>query len=140
MVTLGKTAAADGTEQTQTVESVILDGKNILSECIISKNRYTDPGTYTLVVSPAQGSIYTGSKSVVYTVSAPLPGDVNNDGKVDGRDSIRLMKYLSDEIDPKTGKVFIINSIAADVTGDRKVDERDLLRIMRYLGGSISAL
>ena len=139
-VTLGKTAAADGTEQTQTVESVILDGKNILSECIISKNRYTDPGTYTLVVSPAQGSIYTGSKSVVYTVSAPLPGDVNNDGKVDGRDSIRLMKYLSDEIDPKTGKVFIINSIAADVTGDRKVDERDLLRIMRYLGGSISAL
>ena len=66
---------------------------------------------------------------------ADRPGDVNNDGEIDGRDVIRLMKYLADEIDPETGRVFEIRENNADVTGDGKTDEKDLLRLVKYLAG-----
>ena len=67
-------------------------------------------------------------------------GDVNEDGAVDGRDSIRLMKYLAGETDPETGDTFIINEFNADINGDGNVDEHDLLRLMRYLSGEIQTL
>lgn len=52
------------------------------------------------------------------------PGDVNNDGIVDGRDVIRLMKYLAgDDVD-------ISN---ADINADGVVDEKDLLKIMKEI-------
>ncbi|MBE5791065.1 MAG: hypothetical protein E7322_02775 [Clostridiales bacterium] len=57
-----------------------------------------------------------------------VPGDMSGDGEVDGRDLIRLAKYLggySVDIDPKT----------ASVNGDDVVDGRDLLRLAKYLGG-----
>ena len=64
-----------------------------------------------------------------------FPGDVNQDGVVDGLDVIRLMKYLAEEIDPETGMVVEIHVNNADVTGDGVVDEKDLLRLVKYLGG-----
>ena len=64
-----------------------------------------------------------------------LPGDVNGDGEVDGRDVIRLMKHLAKETDPETGNIYLIRETNADVTGDGEVDEKDLLRLVRYLGG-----
>lgn len=64
-----------------------------------------------------------------------MPGDVNDDGTVDGRDAIRLMKYLAEEEDPETGEPLMIQENNADVNGDGAVDEKDLLRLMRYLGG-----
>ena len=64
-----------------------------------------------------------------------LPGDVNGDGEVDGRDAIHLMKYLAEEIDPETNEIYEINEKNANVNGDDTVDERDLLRLMRYLSG-----
>lgn len=70
----------------------------------------------------------------------PLPGDVNMDGIVDGRDSIRLMKYLAEEIDPETQNLYEISRKNADVNGDANVDELDLLRLVRYLGGENIAL
>ncbi len=63
------------------------------------------------------------------------PGDVNDDGTVDGRDAIRLMKYLAEEENPETGEPLMIQENNADVNGDGAVDEKDLLRLMRYLGG-----
>lgn len=64
----------------------------------------------------------------------PLPGDVNGDGLVDGRDAIRLMKYLADEEDPETGELFEIHPSNSDINGDGTVDEKDLLRLMINLG------
>ena len=66
---------------------------------------------------------------------AELPGDVNADGVVDGRDTIRLMNYLAEETDPETGEQFVIHENNADVNGDAEVNEVDLLRLVRYLGG-----
>ena len=62
---------------------------------------------------------------------AKMPGDVNGDKVFDGRDVIRLMKYLSGDEDVTVDDIDEAN---ADVTLDGKVDERDLLRIIRYLG------
>jgi hypothetical protein len=62
--------------------------------------------------------------------SAPsvLPGDVNVDGTVDGRDLLRLARYLS-------GQQVEANAKAADVNGDGSVDGRDLLRLAKHLAG-----
>ena len=62
-----------------------------------------------------------------------LPGDVNGDGAVDGRDVLRLMKYFA-------GQDVTINEANADVTGDGAVDGRDVLRLMKYFAGQDVAL
>ena len=65
----------------------------------------------------------------------PKYGDVNGDDVIDGRDVIRLMKYLSGEVDEETGEPVEINEITADFNQDGVVDELDLLKLMKYLGG-----
>jgi hypothetical protein len=50
------------------------------------------------------------------------------DGKVDGRDVLRLARFLA-------GHDVKISYKASDVTGDGNVDGRDLLRLARYLAG-----
>ncbi|MBR4577593.1 MAG: hypothetical protein IKO25_10385 [Clostridia bacterium] len=77
-----------------------------------------------------------GNPTVVFSAEADeeiLPGDVNGDGTVDGRDSIRLMKYLAKEIDEETGKVFEIREKNADLNQDEEVDEKDLMLLMNDL-------
>ncbi len=64
-----------------------------------------------------------------------LPGDVNEDGEVDGRDVLRLMKYLSKEMNEETGEAVEISESNADVNQDGMVDELDLLRLMQYFAG-----
>ncbi len=60
--------------------------------------------------------------------SAAVPGDVNADGMVNGRDVLRLARYAA-------GQAVEINAQAADVTGDGSIDGRDLLRLARYAAG-----
>ena len=57
-----------------------------------------------------------------------VPGDLNGNGGVDGRDLLRLAKYLA-------GESVEIDKRAADVNGDGNVDGRDLLRLAKYLAG-----
>ena len=59
-------------------------------------------------------------------------GDVNGDGKVDGRDMIRLKKYLAN-YDDETGISTVEIFGGADCNGDNKVDGRDLIRLKKYL-------
>lgn len=61
------------------------------------------------------------------------PGDINTDGVVDGRDVLRLMKYLAGEADPETGELIEINYNNADVDGSGSIDEKDLLRLVKFL-------
>ena len=55
-------------------------------------------------------------------------GDVNGDGTVDGRDLLRLARYLA-------GAGVEIDRSAADVNGDGAVDGRDVLRLAKKLAG-----
>lgn len=57
-----------------------------------------------------------------------VPGDVNADGTVDGRDVLRLSRFI-------VGQEVEVSAWAADVNGDGKVDGRDLLRLARYMAG-----
>ena len=62
-----------------------------------------------------------------------IPGDINGDGEVDGRDVIRLMKFLAEDIDEKTGEVVKINEKNSDLNEDGEVNELDLLRLLKAL-------
>ena len=56
-------------------------------------------------------------------------GDVTGDGNVDGRDLLRLARYIA-------GDTVAIDGKAADVTGDGMVDGRDVLRLAKRLAGT----
>lgn len=60
-------------------------------------------------------------------------GDLTGDGEVDGRDLLRLGKYLA-------GAEVELNTDAADVNKDGDVDGRDLLRLGKYLAGAYDQL
>ncbi len=59
-------------------------------------------------------------------VADVIKGDVNGDGKINGRDYSLLMQYLND------WDVTIIEA-AADVNGDDKINGRDYSLLMQYL-------
>ena len=58
-----------------------------------------------------------------------LLGDCNGDGVVDGRDLLRLARYIA-------GAGVEIDRSAADITGDGNVDGRDVLRLAKQLAGN----
>lgn len=86
-------------------------------------------GTYTVEAYVALGSVAVDSK-ITFTIEEQVPdkllGDVNGDGVVDGRDSVRLMKYLLDS----TVQIVDVNS---DVNEDGVIDGRDSIRLMKML-------
>mgnify|MGYP002420787887 FL=1 len=59
-------------------------------------------------------------------------GDVNGDGKVNGRDAVKLSKYLA-AYDESTGESSVTVSPGADVNGDGKINGRDLVKLRKYL-------
>lgn len=66
-VVLGKGLIANGAEQTQTVEKVLLDGKELPADSYtVAGNTATDPGRYTLTVT-AKGN-YTDSVEQTYVI------------------------------------------------------------------------
>ncbi len=73
--------------------------------------------------SPTILPIPTPSPSLI------ISGDVNDDGMVDGRDLIRLARYLA-------GQDVQIDADASDMNGDSSIDGRDLLRLCKKLAGS----
>lgn len=66
--------------------------------------------------------------SVEVKANKRIPGDATDDGVLDGRDVLRLMKYFA-------GQAVTFNESNADVTGDKIVDGRDVLRLMKYFAG-----
>lgn len=92
-------------------------------------------GSYNVSISCSDASNEKGadvtipSASAVVTVkSARLPGDVNGDGKVSIKDSVRLAQYLA-------GWSVTIQSGNADVNGDGKISIKDSVRLAQYLAG-----
>lgn len=65
-------------------------------------------------------SIEEGSKRV--------PGDVNEDGKVNSRDALAVIKYAA-------GQDVRINTANADVNADSRINSRDALAIIKYAAG-----
>lgn len=61
-------------------------------------------------------------------VSKHMPGDINNDGKVNLRDVIRLNQYVA-------GWNVTVDSGSTDVNGDGKTNLRDVIRLNQYVAG-----
>ena len=107
----------------------------------------TDPGkaAATLITDPTPANAwewYKQGHTQLYAVwdsleGGVLPGDVNSDGVVDGRDVVRFMHYLADEIDPETDELYEINETNADLNGDERADEKDLLQLVKKLAGEV---
>ena len=70
-------------------------------------------------------NVKVSDASVVIKKGA-VPGDCNGDGIVDGRDLLRLARYVA-------GTGVQIDISAADVNGDGHVDGRDVLRLAKQL-------
>ena len=62
------------------------------------------------------------------TIFNRLPGDTNDDGKLDGRDLVRLKQYFA-------GYNVTINELNADVNNNGSVDGRDVIRMCQYFAG-----
>lgn len=92
--------------------------------------------TLDVAVSYLSGDIYNGDlESVEFeitngqiTVIDYLPGDVNGDGVVNGKDVTLIRRY-------KAGDNVSINELAADVNDDDAINGKDVTLIRRYKAG-----
>lgn len=93
-----------------------------------------EDGVYTVAATVVEAFDYDENpvvcKAAVDKVSvvSRLPGDVNEDGIVDGRDLLRLAKHIG-------GFDVVINEANSTVNGDNIIDGRDLLRLAKFIGG-----
>lgn len=69
---------------------------------------------------------YVMEEEDIPVILTHIPGDINNDGKVNNKDLTRLFQYLSKwNVE--------VNAQALDVNGDGKVNNKDLTRLFQYL-------
>lgn len=111
-----------------TVEEKLLNGK-ILELTLATDTMCDFP--MNIRVSPVVTSldekiIYCNGFSMTIEKKNRTPGDVTDDGVIDSRDSLRLLKYLAHWD-------VTINAENAEVTGDGVIDSRDSLRLLKYL-------
>ena len=73
--------------------------------------------------------------AMIGSISADEPicwGDANGDSEIDGKDLVRIKKYLAAyDFDTESSDVEICPG--ADANGDGKVDGKDLVRIKKYI-------
>ena len=84
------------------------------------------PGEITIRADAADGSLAYAELTV--TITDRIPGDINGDGAVNGKDVAALRRYLA-------GWDVEINVQAADVNGDGALNGKDVALLRRYLAG-----
>ncbi len=117
-------------------EDVAEDG--VLMTIVFNVSDTTQAGDYdiTLNLNECYDSNEQDVEFVVMdgtlTVVDYVYGDANGDGKVDGKDVVRLKNYLADyDYNNDTSSVEIFGG--ADANGDGSVDGKDVIRLKKYL-------
>ena len=95
----------------------------------------TEPTGTTTLTYQYDGATLKVDKTTTLILedSARVPGDVNGDGVVNGKDLVRLRKHLA-------GETVEIVEANADVTGDGVVNGKDLIRLRKHLAGDTGAV
>lgn len=128
----GADISADGTSVSGGSYGVdsLVDG--VIGKLTFRVNDDAAPGIYTLEAIKKSGSVTVKG---VFTfkvegkqTSDRVPGDANGDGKINARDALSIIKYVS-------GQDVNVNMNNADVNGDGKVNTRDALVIIKYVSG-----
>lgn len=73
-------------------------------------------------------SIHFDTVTGIVTVNSCLPGDVNDDGKINMRDVVLLQQVVN-------GWNVAYNKDAADYNGDGKINMRDIVALQQYING-----
>lgn len=133
----GVTIKPDGSGLSGDVTGVKELEDGVVGKLTFKVNSNAAAGTYTVEAVKKSGSV-TVVGSVTFTVEADEPsdkllGDVNGDGRVDGRDSVRLMNYLvaMDEEDPVVSVTIV--EANTDLNEDGRIDGRDSVRLANLL-------
>ena len=100
-VKLGKALTANGAEQTQTVEKVLLDGKEIPADSYtVAGNTATDPGRYTLTIT-AKGN-YTDSVKQTYAIAPAKAEDAPGAEIAIGSGKVKVVVKSEGAVPPAT--------------------------------------
>ena len=109
----------ESNEITITPNATISELSNLISTEVVVKNKDGE------VLAP-DAKLGTGCTiNDTYTLS--VLGDVNGDGEIDARDSLRILKYAVGTYEIKDAF-----SISADLNKDGIIDARDSLRVLKY--------
>ena len=100
-VVLGKALTANGAEQTQTVEKVLLDDKEIPTDSYtVTGNTATDPGSHTLTIT-AKGN-YTGTVEQAYVIVPAKAEDAPDKEIAIGRGKVKVVVKSEGTVPPAT--------------------------------------
>ena len=112
------------------------DGLLVTLKFKVAEN--AEVGEYSIKASPVEAYNYNEDEVTFVGVSSSINvvdfiyGDVNGDGKINGRDVVKLAKYLA-AYNESTGESSVAVSPGADVNGDGKINGRDLVKLRKYL-------
>ena len=100
-VVLGKGLIANGAEQTQTVEKVLLDGKELPADSYtVAGNTATDPGSHTLTIT-AKGN-YTGTVKQTYVIAPAKAEDAPGEEIVIDSGKVKVVVKSEGAVPPAT--------------------------------------
>ena len=100
-VVLGKGLAANGAEQTQTVEKVLLNDKELPADSYtVTGNTATDPGSHTLTIT-AKGN-YTGTVEQTYVIIPAKAEDAPGEEIVIGSGEVKVVVKSEGTVPPAT--------------------------------------
>ena len=121
-VVLGKALTANGAEQTQTVEKVLLDGKELPADSYtVAGNTATTPGNYTLTIT-AKGN-YTGTVEQTYVIIPAKAESAPGEEIAIGRGKVKVDVQSEGTVPPATlltNKAELLAMLAdsGDITAD----------------------
>ena len=100
-VVLGKALTANGAEQTQTVEKVLLDGKELpANSYTVAGNTATAPGSHTLTIT-AKGN-YTGTVEQTYVIIPAKAEDAPGEEIAIGSGEVKVVVKSEGTVPPAT--------------------------------------
>ena len=100
-VKLGKALTANGAEQTQTVEKVLLDGKELPADSYtVAGNTATAPGSHTLTIT-AKGN-YTGTVEQTYVIAPAKAEDAPGEEIAIGSGEVKVVVKSEGAVPPAT--------------------------------------